>query len=316
VEAPVSEAAPPPPPDDGCPDELAIAVDAPRKIDTRKAPIADWNVYKRKKWVPGHRRLPGKAFVRTSEAVLATVLAIEAKNPKLIPAAYRERLLASPRDAALRLEMAACEVKQPATMRRGAYDAAIALLLAGPADQALPLLETGAWGPKEGKSWCGEGHEPCAEGSYCDLGHGYCVSKAVHGHVYISDDELAIEDALTRALFRDEILGKTPQLPKDARGAWMYSMLHRCGKLTCHLSGYIDDDGEKLVVWDRRDGGAERDIPLSKAEVARIERCEGLTGFRNAEACRDDCNRRFSPEGSAGWPAQERCNAVCDRDCR
>jgi hypothetical protein len=122
-------------------------------------------------WVAGHAKPPAKSFAMAAAAAVDAVVALEAKQPKLIPDAYRDALVASPRDAALRLKIAACEAKQPATRRRAAYDGAMALLLGGSPEEASRLIKLGTHGESTARttSFCGKGKDKCGEDSYCDI---------------------------------------------------------------------------------------------------------------------------------------------------
>jgi len=243
------------------------------------------------------------------------VVALEAKQPKLIPAPYREALLASPRDAALRLKIGACEAKQPSTRRRAAYEGAIALLLGGSPEEASRLIKLGTHGESttHTTSFCGKGHDPCAEGSYCDVVYGECVTREEHVYSYISQAEAELETALTRGLIGE--LGAPHKLSSDARGGWMLYMVHACGVQLCKLTDYEVKGKVSLVVWDIRDGGTVEEVPFTAAELKLRDQCLHNIGFPSQNACKTDCWERFYEFGSAGWKAQDACKALCSEGC-
>ncbi len=94
--------------------------------------------YARMQWAPGHRAALTEAnFVIPKAEAIERIIAIEAKHPGLIPAAFREGLSAEPRDPVLRVLAASCEKQWSKTGRRAIYDALLAyLLMPNPADVA------------------------------------------------------------------------------------------------------------------------------------------------------------------------------------
>lgn len=289
----------------------------PRKIDTRKGPMITAQIRKSTKWAAEHQKTPPAKWVLAPEAAVEKVVALEAKNPKLIPEPFREKLLANPKDAALRLEIGACEAKRSATRRRAAYEGAMALLLGAPPEEAQKLIMLGTHGEDttHSTSFCGEGKSPCAEGSYCDVEYGECIGRDEHVHTYISEEELTIEDTLTRALFAKEITGSGPAITDQARGGWMLYTLHRCGKQLCKMTDYEVKGKVSLVAWDRREGGSVETVPWTRAELKQRAQCMQKIGFPSRNACKTDCWDRFGRLGSVGWEAQNQCEQMCFRGC-
>jgi hypothetical protein len=270
------------PPPANCPSDLSLDMKS-RTIDTRTHKAGqtkeDYAVYKKMKWAPNHTRPVGDAFV--SAAAVDDVLRIEARTPTLLPAGFRAAIAASPRDPDLRLRIAACELGQASTRRRASYDAALALLLGAPMDKVKPILleatrNEGANNNTFKSCWQGrcENNETCLDDN--------CVSPMGLGVLFISKDELDIEDALTRGLMKGyrERNGEA-YAQRDPVYWWMSRRLHHCGGQTCTFAGY----SSKLAEWDVRDGG-------SVAGWLTAGQARALNQDRKQRAC-ESCNHDY-----------------------
>jgi hypothetical protein len=239
--------------DDCWREPLHIDVGVPRNLDTRDGVDLPPARYKKMRWAVGHTKPPAAAFALSAGQAVDAVVELEAKQPGLIPAPYRDALLASPRDAALRLRIGACEAKDSGIRRRAAYDGAMALLLGGSPAEASQLILLGTRGKSTTVTSCERGQNTCPDGSRCNTVRGECVTLADEAYVHISTLEAAVETALTRAMIGE--LTTPKRLTPAARGGWMDKMVHWCGTQLCKLTDYEVNNRTSVVVWDLRDRG-------------------------------------------------------------
>jgi hypothetical protein len=242
-----------PPPED-CPTDLAVQP-GPRTLDTRQAPTNSPRVALAK----GHLNPPAEDFFLESGAAIDKVLAAEAKTPAMIPAGFRDQVKANPRDAALRLRMARCELDNDQTRRRASYDAGLALLLGQPKRKAMAiLLESTKNGEKQQYVQTCGGGDTCPTGETCDPKHKECVGATKKIMIMMSAAELEVEDALTRGLIRPVIEAGEKANEQDLVW-WAYKRVHRCGGgplVMCNFVRYnVAGKGTVLVHWDLRYGG-------------------------------------------------------------
>jgi hypothetical protein len=264
-----------------CPTDLTVEVRS-RTIDTRRAKDLDPARYKKMKWAPGHTKTVGGGFSAGDQ--IARALDIEKANPTMIPAGFRAEVAARPRDPALRLRMARCELERPQTRRRASYDAALALLL-GARDAGPVLMEATRNQRADGNTSrsCGDDGQ-CGTGLVC-LGD-ECLSPLGLGVAYASKAEIDVEDALSRALMPlyEERHGDGYD-SNDPLYWWMDRRLHHCGKFRCFFSAYEVKGKTRLVEWDQRDGAGRTACRCATSisaatsvasSVFRIARCDPL----------------------------------------
>ncbi|MBI3073032.1 MAG: hypothetical protein HYY84_13040 [Deltaproteobacteria bacterium] len=306
-----------------CPVDMAADIES-RSIDTRKAPPAERSVDtrrgrpktlkapKRVAWVRGHRKPVAPSFALEPSKAVDQALDIEKTNMTNIPAGFRSRVAASPRDASLRLELARCELRTPATRRRASYDAAVALLLGAPREQVEPvLLEATENESNTNNSFrsC-DGASSCPSGMACD--RGYCLNAFGSAVSFISKADLAIEDTLSRALWKvARDTDRTASRRKTGADWWLLRRLHKCGKHVCSFEEYAAREGTALVRWDRRDGGEvvtiKRNLtPGEKAILAAKTRCWERTGWQTRGSCLQMCEVRMQGAG---------CRTSCYAHC-
>jgi hypothetical protein len=294
-----------------CPDPSQLKRDlVDNLVDTRTAGLLPPRVWHKMRWAPGHNKPFPSSFWLTPERAVDAIVAIEAREPRIIPAPFRAQIAAAPRDAKLRLRAAACEVKSPATRRRAAHDAAVALLLGAPADQAMPLLEAGSEA-KFRRDFCNPAM-PCSGAAVCEMKDNRCLTPDDRAFSFMSKDEIDVEDALTRVLLRHAATGRGGvELSTDAKNHWVYAMVHRCGSLLCQTA---DNGDGKLVAWDVRDGGTAEDRPPEKsAKTASREACLMHTEHYDFWGCMRDCDSAFQSGTQSLVTCQMRCEHYCRR---
>lgn len=293
-----------------CPDGLAIDASA-RTIDTRKTKDTPWEIYNKRKWSKNHRQPAPSSFALSSEDAVKRFISLEAEHPELVPAPYRERVQAHPRDVELRLEMANCELTDPTTRRRASYDAALALLLGADPTQANPaLVESTRHGSgSDTTQSCDEGSS-CGEGEVCDVEAGRCMTAMDLGITFVSEPELEMEDTLTRGLHA--LAGARTPASTDDDGVswWGQTRLHHCvgsPKKLCSFRAYNAQGQTTVVEWDQRDGGSSK-VTRPKMTKAQRERhkqqlkCWEATHSYTRSQCRYICD------------VYQR-NAECHMDC-
>jgi len=236
-----------------CPSDISVNP-GPRTIDTRKVPEARIGQFAK-----GHTEPPPASFFLDREKALEMALAVEAKTPGLIPAGFREPIKKNPRDAALRLKMARCELEHDKTRRRASYDALIAIFLGGNKDAGLAILieSTRNQLRRNTRQTCSKTSD-CGDGFSCDPLHKICTNSTEKDTSFISFAEFEVEDALSRPLFT---LDTTFEQAKENEFFWWgATRVHRCGgtgNLPCEFSGYSN----RYVSWDLRDGGRSYQPP-------------------------------------------------------
>ncbi len=292
---------PPAPP--GCPADMRLDP-GKRTVDARRAPSMEWNAYQKMTWAPGHTK-PGTATMfKAPAAAIDDLVAAETAHPGMIPAGYRGRVRATPRDPALRLEMARCEVQLGTTRRRAAYDAAAALLLGGDAAGAGQLIAISMNVAGTSRMSCFDGK--CDAGLVCDVKQQSCFSPLELQYAYISPIEAHVEDALTRGLVGKLFGAPGPALKDETIAAWAVQMTHSCGTKVCIFQRYgSDSDDAKWVHWDLRDGGSSTEIQNPEAE-RRNKKCHAGTGFYNRGECLQYCE--LQAQGAA-------CSTPCIVHC-
>ena len=255
-----------------CPADLAL--------DRGARPIAAFQAMastRPPRLAPGHKQKLVKVFGVAPEDAVARVVAIEAKYPGLVPSGFRDAVLASPRDAALRSRMAECEARHPETLRRAGYDAALAFLLGG---------------------------ERTVNAQRADvLAAGMDATPAQREFYFISKHELEIEDVLTRALYREH-----RRIGNDAFARWAQVFLHSCGAFACNVvdrsAGFGDPD---WISWDLRDGGTITAHDAGPERKQHEAQCRAHTGYLFREECITGCDTT----GQHGDACHTRCEAFC-----
>lgn len=293
VEPPVAPAASRPAPaqparSDNCPANLTVRQDA-RTHDVRNAGDMPPDRYKKMVWAPGHRKPPAKDFSWADADAIERVIAIENAHPEIIPAGFRDEVRARPRDRALRLRMAGCELAAGPVRRRASYDAAMALLLGSALDEVKDVLvESTRNGEGDRSQVASCMVAPCTGGLVCEPRQRHCMRPEAIGYGFVSDDEIAIEEALSRALFRRYLDGE--RRPTSPLGWFLSERVHRCGTEVCSFRDYDHGGQEELVRWDLRDGGTVESHPCKRtpellASVKSQELCRAKTGHWSQELC-------------------------------
>ncbi len=273
-------------------------------------PVSDAQ-YSSFRWAPGHGKAPDAAFFRSREQAVSTVLAVEAKHPALVPAGFRDELAKAPRDAELRLRMARCEVREAPTHRRGAVDAAMAALLGASAVSAGRVLVSDAEFRMPSLKSCEYGAR-CAAGVVCK--EKICLDAALKEEIMLSEPELAIEDALTRALMKDFYdagsewpegfslrarmtdANLTPSasqaLSRPALVIWGRNHVHKCGGVVCKFEGAQTAKGVPLplTIVDLRDHGSAG--PTLGIVGVDENKCFKATGFPYSDDCLGNCREQ------------------------
>ncbi|HZO12246.1 MAG TPA: hypothetical protein VFB62_03280 [Polyangiaceae bacterium] len=236
-----------------CPADMSVNP-GPRTIDTRKVPEARIDYFAK-----GHTEPPPASFYTDKNKAVELALAAERKTPAMIPAGFREQVKDKPRNAALRLKMARCELEQDRTRRRASYDALIAIFLGGNKDDGLAILIESTRNQLRRKTTqtCTKAAD-CEAGFTCDPLHKTCANSTEKETSFISAAELDVEDSLSRAVFEPNI---SFDQAKDSEFFWWgANRLHRCGgqgNVPCEFSGYSG----RYVSWDLRDGGRSYSPP-------------------------------------------------------
>jgi len=225
----------------------------PRSLDARKLPEAKQDTFAK-----GHTRPPPAEFYLPPADALEKVFAAEKKTPGLLPAGFRDDLGKDPRNVDLRLRAARCELEGDTTRRRASYDAAVALLLGGPKEQALALLvESTKHGVRRRTTITCTPGEKCEEGTSCDPLHHTCTDENEKAVTRISLAEFDVEDALSRAILHP-VTEDWKSYTQQPLFWWGAKRVHRCGggpAVMCEISGYSSGDRTEVVSWDLRDGG-------------------------------------------------------------
>ena len=236
-----------------CPADMSVNP-GPRTIDTRKLPEARINHFAK-----GHTEPPPASFFTDKNKAVELALAAESRTPGMIPAGFRELVKNSPRDAALRLKMARCELEQDRTRRRASYDALIAIFLGGNKDDGLAILLESTRNQLRRKTTqtCTTTGD-CPTGFTCDPVQKTCANSTEKETSFISRAELDVEDSLSRAAFEPNI--SFDEAKESELFWWGATRLHRCGgqgNMPCEFSGYTN----RYVSWDLRDGGRSYSPP-------------------------------------------------------
>ncbi|MEZ4444211.1 MAG: hypothetical protein R3B72_34380 [Polyangiaceae bacterium] len=282
----------PPPPSD-CPTDMARQAGA-ATIDTRKSSGLPPGVYHQMRWPKGHREPPADDFFLAPGAAVDAVVKVEARQPGMVPAGYRERLSAAPRDGRLRLHMARCELEVDELRRRASHDAVMALLLGVPFGEVAPILLESTKNADKQKytTTCADGR--CSGDSRCDPQHKVCVTPLRAKLSRITAGELEIEDALTRALMQPFYAEGKATDSDDPRFWWAVYRVHRCAPSICAFTKYNRDGQVALVRWDNRDGGtsyggAPRPRPRPSGGSFGTGSVGGGQVGSSPEPCREDC---------------------------
>jgi hypothetical protein len=291
-----------------CPDPSLLKRELVDKlVDTRNAALLSPAAWRKMRWAPGHGKKLAGNFWTTPEVAIKAVLAVEARNPLVIPEPFRAQVAAAPRDANLRLQMAECELKSPATRRRAAHDAALAVLLGAPASKASDLIVTGAKAEFD-RFFC-NANMPCNGGAVCERKDNRCLGAADRAFSFVSIDEILIEDALSRALLKHFVIRRGIEIDEEAARKWAYAMRHRCGGQICQA--LYEGEGN-LTVWDIRDGGKAEDHVRTAPRTASRSACLMHTEQTNYDACIDSCRR---PTGTGTFISSEGCTLRCEKYC-
>lgn len=255
-----------------------------RTIDTRKPASVPLVKYRTMHWAPLHDTVPAADFGLAPALAVDRVIAIEQRAPGLVPAGFRSKVAANPRDSGLRMQMAACELKTTDARRRAGHDIAVAMLL-GASDAAsleAMLGEVVTQGPLLSLP---QGDTRCDDGEVYEPKHHDCPNAEQRERWHISRDEAAIEDVLTRGLWSER-----KRLPEHMLFYWGQLMLHACGKFQCLLELDSGLDGEPLVHWDLRNGGHDGQTVANPDADRRNKKCSVNTGFQDLGSCKWSCN--------------------------
>jgi len=313
-------------PGGSCPSDLSVKPDR-RTLASDSEVLKEMppEVYFKMRWAPGHRTVAGADFFIDKDKALDRVIATEAKHPGLLPAGFRDALLARPRDKDLRLEAARCELTDVRTRRRASHDAAMAFLLGASPSLASRIMHRSASPPRsESHLKSCDSAKECGTGVQCQPVAKLCLDDATAPDLFVSDAELTIEDALTRALMKDYKGGgrKPDEAPRpgpaelDERALfyWAVTRTHRCGRQICKFTRYGADGGEiQLVRDDIRDRGTSYEVHDPVVE-AKNERCRSATGSGSLSDCLQSCWARGTDlhGGDEDFVCKSRCAAHCE----
>jgi hypothetical protein len=281
-----------------CPNDLAIDQGnstIPRALDPTRH-----GSYGKARFATDHQKpiFGDASFAIDADSAVAAALEVEAKHQTLIPSGFRRDLATAPRDPALRLRMARCELVAPHLVQRASIDLGLAILLGAPERQVEQLADMIGDPP--------ECRDPASSMQACipareRWGEAAAVAK-------ISAIELDLETAVSRGLAGLGVHGDEPR----AAGVVVFELMHRCGVgSTCHATKFSVAGTPRMVHWDRRDGGAEHEMKPSASQQRSNKRCHDATGWESQESCLQAC----WSGGLAGREAETcrtRCYASCD----
>lgn len=259
-------------------------------------------------WAPGHRSSPGKDFLWSERDAVERVIAIEAAHPEIVPAGFRSEIQARPRDPALRLRMARCELRVAAVRRRASHDAALALLLGSSLDEVKDVLIRSTHDEDGPVTSCAVA--PCGKGLVCEPTERSCRTLEAIVLAFVSSDDLDLEDALSRAIFARYVQSASP--PSSPLGGFLTARVHRCGAEICSFREYEHQGRTELVRWDLRDGGTVETYPCKRtpemlASVASQKLCRSKTGHWSQELCVYACGQNRQGEA---------CRSGCYQHCK
>jgi hypothetical protein len=287
------------------PGPLVVAAYGDDTTPAAKAPIA-----------PEHEKplRTDKKFARAPTAAMDALVAIEQATPGLVPVGFRDALATSPRDAALRLRMARCEMRDGALLRRASVDLAAALLLGASAEELRHDLDTVGTG-RDCDAISPTLHRDAAK--TCEEAERRLVSAKPSK---VSAKELAAEDAVSRGLATLYAQSTPTDRPRRGVSGLLLDLVHRCGRAsTCSVNiEKVWDPGasalakprEELVHWDNNVRGSVVEVADPPALAAAKKRCRdatdghwesrgpclnGCIGTFNADSCRITCIASCSP---------------------
>jgi hypothetical protein len=292
-----------------CPSDLSTSAQGPVSLD--KDPSRDPASYDAMRFVPEHRKpiLGDATFALSARAAVDKVVALEQASPQLVPAGFRDELASHRADAAFRLRMAACEMKDRTLQRRAAIDLGLALLLGADDTKVAVMADDLAFPPecRKTSTHLKEREEVAARDA--------CQHELIRWADYrqksmkISAAELDIEDALSRGLAS---LTRPRDEGHSAVGALLFRLGHKCaGAKVCLSQAHKVGNELRFVHWDRRDGGSGYNLGPSAAQAKSNKRCKDATGWESQESCLQAC-WSGGRTGADGATCRTRCLASCD----
>ncbi len=293
-----------------CPADLRLTI--PRTIDARIPKTTLPGPYARE-----HKKEARPEELLKGEEAVERVIAIERAHPEVLPSAYLAAVIATPKDAALRLRMARCELDRPDTIRRASYDASLAYFLGASKAEAYAIVHESLY-PGGSESTSCTGPKDCAKEATCDKKLGICVSPRDKAASKASQVELDVEDILARAhaarITREE-LASDRYKEGDLTGTFAYGRLHKCTGGLCTFSRYDLRQGQtSLVHWDIRYHGEEGVSVEGPGNMTETEKlCYDATGSISLPQCTSRCAGQ-SPSDRA--TCELRCTTHCKRDFR
>jgi hypothetical protein len=297
-----------------CPQDLSVAL-AVRTLDTRHGPHLPRAKYKTMRWASEHRNEPAASFGVAAAVAIDRIVEIERQHPELIPAGFRAAVAAAPRDPALRVRMARCELADRFTRRRASYDAALAMLLGDRSSAVHEVFEeaTVYQGGRGATTSSCHKTEDCPADSACEARDSICYSPARLALTFIAPDERDVEDVLSRALLQASKQGGDAPVSEPDLLHWAAVRIHVCGsdrKQLCNLTRYEKRGHVTLVHWDLRDGGTggESSDPTAGERLQdRMLLCYDRTGFTSQSMCLRTCD-----VFTRGHDCRSECFNACD----
>lgn len=283
-----------------CPKDLSLSV-GPRNIDGR-----DPSTTMRGPYAKEHLKLVTPDQFLLQQDAVARVLELEAKQPGLVPAGFREQIGKHGRDPNFRLYMARCELAKAETTRRAGYDAGLAYLLGANVKEALPLV-TQSFYPDGTTSTSCTNSADCGAHT-CDSVTRSCGSSKQRTASFLSSAELDVEDALVRTfatMLTPEMIENTRYVPDNIINTWVYGRFTRCGSGLCNFTRYNVAGKTQLVHWDRRYRGESyggEATPASKI-------CSQETQAVDRESCVYRC-------GTGAKSKEDACLVGCYANCK
>ena len=195
----------------------------------------------------------------------------------------------------------------------------MAMLLGASVSEAGPLiLQASAF--KRSFTSC-DASNPCEDHSACHPNAKICLNPPASAALLLSEPELTIEDALTRALMRQffakgAAVGLSrqeiffPLDPTESGDPLRKVLFHwggryRCGKDVCSFSRVSEKGEDRLVRFDLRDRGTASES-VATEDRADVKRCRKETGAGTWRECVDTCTAH-----GQGLSCSNRCAKYC-----
>jgi hypothetical protein len=284
-----------------------LSLGVKRTIDVREPANTQPGPYARE-----HRHEVRPDELLRGEDAIARIVAIENAHEDVVPSAFRTARKERPRDPALRMRMARCELESSDTIRRAAYDASVAYFLGAPQTEVYNLVTKSLYPDGTLETSC-TGKADCGTNDRCDAVTKTCVSPRMIVASRASQVELDIEDILSRA-YAARISKAQLQSDRyqegDLAGTFAYGRLHKCGRALCTFSRLDSRSGETVLIhWDIRYHGSTTIIEGTDWMTDTEKRCYDATSSISLDQCKGRCDELGNDERAA-------CELTCVTHCK